>query len=157
LVDPFTIQDAETIIAAAHRMHGEWYGNYEEFRLFTGLRQSEQFALQVDDCNLVDGKINVTKAVVVEQMKNRTKTNKDREITLCPRAAWTKGSKPEDVELIKKSMSVRPNNYDGGDDNDRRHRRRFRHKPLRSPEAATSVEEDDAACQGTSRPEGMPT
>jgi len=233
-VDPFTIQDAESIIAAAHRMHGEWYGNYEEFRFFTGLRQSEQFALQVDDCNLADGKINVTKAVVVEQMKNRTKTNKDREITLCPRAlevlraqlalrarmvaaglithsfvfvsavgeplettylpynrwtevmetlpvrfrkpynarhsytswrlmighnrllvayedghsletmervyaAWTRGSKPEDVELIKKSMSARPSNYEGGDDNDRRRRRRFRHKPLSSPEAATRL------------------
>jgi len=28
-------------------MHGQWCGNYEEFRFFTGLRQSEQFALQV--------------------------------------------------------------------------------------------------------------
>src|SRR5205814_2681350 len=85
-VDPFTIQDAESIIAASHRMHGEWYGNYEEFRFFTGLRQSEEFALQVEDCNLATGKINVTKAVVEEEMKNRTKTNQDREITLCPRA-----------------------------------------------------------------------
>jgi hypothetical protein len=25
-IDPFTIQDTESIIAAAHRMHGEWYG-----------------------------------------------------------------------------------------------------------------------------------
>src|SRR6201996_8004886 len=42
-VDPFKIQEAETIIATGHRMHGEWYGNYDEFRFFTGLRQSEQF------------------------------------------------------------------------------------------------------------------
>jgi len=85
-VDPFTIQDAESIIAASHRMHGEWYGNYEEFRFFTGLRQSEQFALQVEDCDMASGKINVTKAVVEEKMKNRTKTNQNREINLCPRA-----------------------------------------------------------------------
>jgi integrase len=233
-VDPFTIQDAESIIAASHRIHGEWYGNYEEFRFFTGLRQSEQFALQVEDCDLANGKINVTKAVVEEEMKNRTKTNQDREISLCPRAlevlraqfalrermvaaglidhnfvfcsavgeplettylpynrwtevletlpvrfrkpynarhsytswrlmighnrllvayedghsvatmertyaAWTKGAKPEDVELIKQAMANRPTTYDGGDDSDRRHRRRYRHKPPCSPKAATRL------------------
>jgi integrase len=35
---------------------------------------------------LVDGKIGITKAVVNGQSKNRTKTNQDREIHLCPRA-----------------------------------------------------------------------
>jgi integrase len=233
-VDPFTIQDAESIIAASHRMHGEWYGNYEEFRFFTGLRQSEEFALEVEDCNLVTGKINVTKAVVEEEMKNRTKTNQDREIMLCPRAlevlrvqlalrermlaagiinhnfvffsavgeplettylpynrwtevlstlpvrfrkpynarhsytswrlmighnrllvayedghsvatmertyaAWTKGAKPEDVELIKQAMAGRPANYDGGGDGGRHHRRRYRHRPPESPKAATKL------------------
>jgi len=85
-VDPFTIQEAETIISACHRIHGEWYGNYEEFGFFTGLRQSEQFALEVGDCDLTAGKISVTKAVVLSQKKNRTKTSQDREINLCPRA-----------------------------------------------------------------------
>lgn len=46
-VDPFSIQDAEAIIAASHQLHGEWYGNYEEFRFFTGMRQSEQFAFSI--------------------------------------------------------------------------------------------------------------
>ena len=85
-IHPFAIQEAELIIAASHRMHGEWYGNYEEFRFFTGLRQSEQFALEIDDCDLVNGKISITKAVVNGQPKNRTKTNQDREVNLCPRA-----------------------------------------------------------------------
>jgi integrase len=85
-VDPFAIQEAELIIAASHRMHGEWYGNYQEFLFFTALRQSEVFALEVDDCDLVNGKISITKAVVNGQPKNRTKTNKDREVNLCPRA-----------------------------------------------------------------------
>ena len=234
-VDPFAIQDAELIIAASHRLHGEWYGNYEEFRFFTGLRQSEQFALEVGDCDLANGKISVTKAVVETQRKNRTKTNQDREITLCPRAlqvlraqfalrehmvadglikhnlvffsavgeplettylpynrwtevletlpsvrfrkpynarhsytswrlmighnrllvayedghsvttmertyaAWTKGAKPEDVELIKQAMAGRPTNYNGDDDNGRRHRRRYRHRPPESPKAATKL------------------
>jgi hypothetical protein len=54
-------------------------------------------------------------------------------------AAWTKGAKPEDVELIKQAMAGRPTTYDGGDDSDRRHRRRYRHKPPQSPKAATTL------------------
>lgn len=34
-VDPFTIHEAETIIAAIHRDWGEAQGNYDEFRFFT--------------------------------------------------------------------------------------------------------------------------
>ena len=85
-VDPFAIQEAELIIAASHRIHGEWYGNYQEFLFFTALRHSELFALEVNDCDLANGKISITKAVVNGQPKNRTKTNQDREINLCPRA-----------------------------------------------------------------------
>jgi integrase len=93
-VDPFTIQEAELIIAAAHRMQ---YGNFEEFRFFTALRHSEQFALDVADCDLVNGKISVTKTVVDGQMKNRTKTNQDRDINLCPRA----------LEVLRAQMELR--------------------------------------------------
>jgi len=53
-------------------------------------------------------------------------------------AAWTKGAKPEDVELIKQAMAGRPTTYDGDDDSDRHHRRRYRHRPL-SPRAATTL------------------
>jgi hypothetical protein len=45
--DPFTIQEGEGIIAHSHFEFGEAHGNYEEFRFFTGLRQSEQIALLV--------------------------------------------------------------------------------------------------------------
>ena len=86
-VDPFTIDEAESIIAASHRLHGEWYGNYEEFRFFTGLRQSEQFALQLSDCDLKERKLSITKAIVEGREKNRPKTNQDREFSLCGRAA----------------------------------------------------------------------
>jgi hypothetical protein len=58
-------------------------------------------------------------------------------------AAWTKGAKPEDVELIKQAMAGRPANYDGGGDGGRHHRRRYRHRPPRVPkschQAATKV------------------
>ena len=59
--DPFTIQEAEAVIAAIHRDWGEAQGNYDEFRFFTGLRPSEQIALRVDDCDLSQGKLMVNK------------------------------------------------------------------------------------------------
>jgi integrase len=37
-IDPFCMQDAETLIAAIHRDWGEAQGNYDEFRFFAGLR-----------------------------------------------------------------------------------------------------------------------
>jgi hypothetical protein len=44
-IDPFRIQDAETLLAAIRRDWGEAQGNYDEFRFFTGMRPSEQIAL----------------------------------------------------------------------------------------------------------------
>jgi len=85
-VDPFPLQQAEEIIVTSHRMFGELHGNYEEFRFFTGLRQSEQFALQVTDYDPVEATIKIDKACVLGRDKNRTKTNQDRVIELCPRA-----------------------------------------------------------------------
>lgn len=42
VIDPFTIQEADALIAAIHREWGEAQGNYGEFRFFTELRPSEQ-------------------------------------------------------------------------------------------------------------------
>jgi len=63
-IDPFSIQDAETLIAALHRDWGEAQGNYDEFRLFTGLRPSEQIALVVTDYDAAHGVLSITKARV---------------------------------------------------------------------------------------------
>ncbi|HSY08257.1 MAG TPA: DUF3596 domain-containing protein [Steroidobacteraceae bacterium] len=38
IIDPFTIHEAEKLIAAIHRDWGEAQGNYDEFRFFTGMR-----------------------------------------------------------------------------------------------------------------------
>ena len=46
-------------------------------------------------------------------------------------AAWTKGAKPEDVELIKSALAARPSDSDYGLDQSR-FRRRPRIKPARS-------------------------
>lgn len=47
--DPFRIFEAEALIEGIHRDWGEAQGNYDEFRFFTGLRPSEEIALQVQD------------------------------------------------------------------------------------------------------------
>jgi len=86
VIDPFTIQEAETLIAAIHRDWGEAQGNYDEFRFFTGLRPSEQIALLVSDFDPVEGTLAINKARVAGVDKDSTKTGEDRRIKLCPRA-----------------------------------------------------------------------
>jgi integrase len=85
-IDPFSIQDAEVLIAAIHEEWGEAQGNYDEFRFFTGLRPSEQIALVVSDYDAVDGVLSITKARVAGINRDRTKISEDRRIQLCPRA-----------------------------------------------------------------------
>jgi integrase len=85
-IDPFRIQDAEALIAAIHQDWGEPQGNFHEFRFFTGLRPSEEIALNMQDFDEVQGILSVTKARVYGVDKNTTKTHEDRVIRLCPRA-----------------------------------------------------------------------
>jgi integrase len=85
-VDPFSMHDAETLIAGIHRDWGEAQGNYDEFRFFTGLRPSEQIALVLDDLDLANGIISVNKARVSGVDRCKTKTGEDRRVQLCPRA-----------------------------------------------------------------------
>ncbi len=96
-VDPFSIAEAEALIAALHRDWGEAQGNYDEFRFFTGLRPSEQIALLVSDCDIGQGKISVTKARVMARDKDRTKTSEDRLVELCPRA----------LDVLKRHLALR--------------------------------------------------
>ena len=85
-IDPFSMQDAETLIGALHRDWGEAQGNYDEFRFFTGLRPSEQIALVLSDLDLVNGTVSINKARVSGVDRDHTKTGEDRRIQLCPRA-----------------------------------------------------------------------
>lgn len=85
-IDPFSIQDAETLIAAIHRVWGQAQGNYDEFRFFTGLRPSEQVALRVSDFDPVHGTLSISKACVGGITRDCTKTGEDRQVHLNPRA-----------------------------------------------------------------------
>ena len=97
VIDPFTIPEAEALIAALREDWGDAQANYDEFRFFTGLRPSEQIALLVSDCDVGQHKINVTKARVLSRDKDRTKTSEDRLIELCPRA----------LEVLQRQLALR--------------------------------------------------
>jgi hypothetical protein len=63
-LDPFSVQDAETLIAAQHRDWGAAQANYDAFRFFTGLRPSEEIALIVSDYDRANGVLSISKARV---------------------------------------------------------------------------------------------
>lgn len=86
VIDPFSIWEAERLIAALHRDWGEAQGNYDEFRFFTGLRPSEQIALLVTDYDRAHRTLSITKARVAGVDKDVTKTGNDRRIVLSSRA-----------------------------------------------------------------------
>lgn len=85
-VDPYNIGEAETLIAAIYEDHGAAQGAYDEFRFFTGLRPSEQIALNIEDFDQPSGTVDVSKVRVCGQDQGRTKTGFDRRIELNPRA-----------------------------------------------------------------------
>ena len=103
-IDPFCMQDAETLIAAIHRDWGEAQGNYDEFRFFTGMRPSEEIALVLSDLDLVNGIVSVNKARVAGVDRCQTKTGEDRRITLCPRA----------LAVLKRQLGLRARLEDAG-------------------------------------------
>ncbi len=85
-IDPFALDEAETLVAALRKDWGDAQANYDEFRFFTGLRPSEEIALRVSDYDAVRGMLDVTKARVNGIDKVCTKTGDDRRIVLSPRA-----------------------------------------------------------------------
>ena len=95
--DPFNVREAELLIAAIHDEWGEAQGNYDEFRFFTGLRPSEQIALQIGDVDEERGVVNIDKARVAGVDKPATKTAESRTVTLCPRAR----------QVLKRQLALR--------------------------------------------------
>jgi integrase len=84
--DPYSVTDAELIIAATRDTYGMHDGNRVEYGFFTGLRPSELIALTWPDIDLRRGTTRVNKARVMGRDKERTKTAVVRDIENCPRA-----------------------------------------------------------------------
>jgi integrase len=85
-IDPFTIGEAEALIAGIREDWGEAQSNYDEFRFFTGLRPSEQIALTVADFERDRQILRVSKSRVRRIDRDATKTGAAREVLLCSRA-----------------------------------------------------------------------
>ena len=85
-VDPLSAHDAERLITAIHNDWGPAQGNYDEFRIFTGLRPCEEIALRVSDYDQASGVLNVTKSRRNDRERDRTKNGRERRVKLCPRA-----------------------------------------------------------------------
>ena len=97
VIDPFSLDEAETLVAALRRDWGDAQANYDEFRFLTDLRPSEQIALRVSDFDSARRTLDVTKARVDGVDKNSTKTGDDRRIVLCPRA----------IGVLKRQLALR--------------------------------------------------
>ena len=74
------------LIAAIHRDWCEAQGSYDESRFFTGLHPSEQNALRVTDCDLVQGKISSRKLASWRVTRTGQRQARIALVELCPRA-----------------------------------------------------------------------
>lgn len=95
--EPFSIQDAETFIRALHADWGEFQGNFDELRFFTGLRCCEEIALRVSDYDRANKLLNITKTRVRGRERASTKNRRDRSVELCARA----------VAVIERQLQLR--------------------------------------------------
>lgn len=86
LPDPFSREEAETIIADMAAHYPAPIANYVEFKFFTGLRTSESFGLHWRDVDLAGKHLLVHRAIVRGVEKLNTKTNTARQVILNSRA-----------------------------------------------------------------------
>lgn len=94
--DPFTLDEANTILASMGEHYPEPVLNFYEFMFFTGLRTSEGIGLEWTEVDFRAKTILVKQGFVIDEM-NDTKTSKARTVNLNSRAltalkrqkAWT--------------------------------------------------------------------
>lgn len=88
-VDPFTVEEADTIIAHLYANLGvraQGYAPYFEFALYTGMRPAEIMALRWDELDLEARTAHVCRIVADGQVHERTKTKVNRFVLLNSRA-----------------------------------------------------------------------
>lgn len=102
--DPFGVRDAETLIAKLHEDWGPAQGNFDELRFFTGLRTCEEIALNVDDYDRENRRLNISKTRVRGHERYQTKNGRDRSVKLCPRA----------VNVLERHLRLRDELVDRG-------------------------------------------
>lgn len=84
--DPFSLAEAEAIIADALKHYPEPIGNHIEWRFFTGVRTSEAAGIRWPNIDLFNSSMLVAEAIVRGAKKDTTKTNVARTVALNSRA-----------------------------------------------------------------------
>lgn len=88
-VDPFTIEEADTIIAWLYgnlKWQSMVYACYFEFCFYTGMRPSEVAALRWDEVDVENRTAHVCRVVASGEIAERTKTGRSRMVLLNARA-----------------------------------------------------------------------
>lgn len=85
--DPFTLEEADAITTDLRAKASDVVADYFEFAFFTGLRASEQIALDWKDYDRARGLLRVSRARVWGKDKASTKTHHARDLELLQRAS----------------------------------------------------------------------
>lgn len=105
--DPFDLEEVEAIIADL-RKHNAEEADYFEFAFFTGLRVSEQIALEWRDHDRARGLLRVRRARVWAEETGTTKTHQARNVELLERAKAALARQRARTELAGKRIFHNP-------------------------------------------------
>lgn len=86
--DPFTTEEANTIIQAMEQMFGEQMANYFGFKFFTGLRTGESLGLRWGSIDWPSKTMVVKEGLVMGEHVESTKTSRSRSVHLNSNAIY---------------------------------------------------------------------
>lgn len=98
--DPYTVQEAQTLISVARRVHGDLDASYWEFAFLQGMRPGEQISVKWLDWNRITGRLTVQRMLTEGESKESTKTHAARHMDLAPRSAELLNAMSRDGEFI---------------------------------------------------------
>lgn len=84
--DPFSLEEAELLIAYARQRYDAQVTNYIEFKFFTGVRTGESFGLKWGNVDWLHSRVLVSDSIVAKVHQTSTKTSSSRLVTLNTRA-----------------------------------------------------------------------
>lgn len=116
--DPFSLEEAEKIIAHMSAKYPEQAVNFYEFQFFSGLRTSEAIGLSLTEIDFNKKTVLVKKGFVIDEMVEDTKTSRERTVRLNSRAmaaitrqkVWT--FLHEDGRVFKDPVTSKPWAYE---------------------------------------------
>lgn len=84
--DPFSMDEADSILAHMRVKYGQQIADYFEFKFYTGLRTGESLAVRWQDVDLSRRQLMVSSTITLGQHKNTTKTSSVRVVEINGRA-----------------------------------------------------------------------